>query len=105
MNEAERRGELLAAILQDIKDNRIIRVFDNYAGEWHGYRYSFEGEDDLLHLAISRVDGDSLTVEEAQGVVSELLVGVPTALIWLKPGERSHHFYVGHDDLAASIKL
>jgi len=105
MSEAARRREVIEAILQRIKDDRIIRISDHFDGELKGYRYSFEGEDDLLHLAIERVDKGAITVEEAQGAVAELLTGVPTALIWLKPGERSHHFYMGHDDLAASIKL
>jgi hypothetical protein len=29
--------------------------------------------------------------------------GVPSALIWLKPGRLTQHFYVGHDDLLGSL--
>jgi len=32
-----------------------------------------------------------------------VLKGVPPALIWLKPGEMSVHFYVGHDDLIGAL--
>lgn len=105
MTEAERQRDVLSSILASIADNRIIRISDNLGGEWKGFRYFFEGEDDLLHLAISRNEEGDLTVEEAQSVVSELLPGVPPALIWLKPGRKSHHFYVGHDDLASTLIL
>jgi hypothetical protein len=28
---------------------------------------------------------------------------VPSALVWLKPGEFSQHFYVGHDELLVHL--
>jgi hypothetical protein len=70
--------------------------FGGYAGD---YRYQFEGEEDLLHLIVTRQDGRALAPEEAQRVASFVLEGLPPSLIWLKPGEFSHHFYFGHDEL------
>ena len=71
-------------------------AFGGTVGE---FRYQFEGEEDLLHLFITRVDGGRLSPEDAQRVVSFLLPTLPPALLWLKPGEFSQHFYFGHDDL------
>lgn len=61
------------------------------------YRYQFEGEEDLLHLMVFRQDQTTLTVEEAQGVAEFLLPGFPSALVYLKPGNFSQHFFIGHD--------
>ncbi|MBV6459158.1 MAG: hypothetical protein HONBIEJF_02301 [Fimbriimonadaceae bacterium] len=105
MTEESTRLAVLRTILQYVAQDRTIRLSDHLGGELKGFRYSFEGEDDLLHLSIARADGSALTVEEAQTVVAELLPGMPAALIWLKPGQLSHHFYMGHDDLVASIRL
>ena len=65
------------------------------------YRYQLEGEDDLLHLIVARADGGPLTAEQGRLVAGELFKGVSSALVWLRPGEYSQHFYVGHDDLLA----
>ena len=67
------------------------------------FRYIFEGEDDLLHLQVERTDGGKLTVDEGREVAQFVLSGVPQALIWMKTGHRSQHFYIGHDDLVDSI--
>jgi hypothetical protein len=71
-------------------------VFGSVVGR---YRYQFEGEEDLLHLIVVRQDDQAISVEEAQEVVGWVLRGVPAALVWLKPGQYSQHFYVGHDEL------
>jgi hypothetical protein len=105
MTELEQRQVILNRILECIAANRTIHLSDEFIGQWHGYRYTFEGEDDLLHLAIEKADGAPLSVEEAQGVVADVLAGVPPSLIWLKPGFRSHHFYLGHDDMVDTIIL
>lgn len=63
------------------------------------YRYQFEGEEDLLHLIVTRTDGQVLSAEEGQEVAGFVLEGVPPALIWLRPGTYSQHFYFGHDHL------
>ncbi|MCE9558862.1 MAG: hypothetical protein K8R88_07900 [Armatimonadetes bacterium] len=63
------------------------------------FRYQFEAEEDLLHLFIVRQDGTEITVEDAQPVASFVLGPVPTAMIWLRPGVFSQHFYLGHEAL------
>lgn len=70
-----------------------------FGGEVGPFRYQFEGEDDLLHLMVLRKDGGEVSPEEAQHVASFLLPDLPSALIWLKPGVFSQHFYFGHDEL------
>ena len=71
----------------------------DFAGEVAEYTYSFEGEDDLLHVAISRKDRQPLAVEEAQEVMHFLLPNIAPGLIWIKPGTKEQHFYLGHDEL------
>lgn len=73
-----------------------------YGGEVAGYRYQFEGEEDLLHLFVTRVDSQALSVKEGQAIAHWLLPELPAAQIWLKPGEFSQHFYFGHELLLAS---
>jgi hypothetical protein len=122
--EDGQRIEVLSAILEAIKGNRRVMLpdFDPatsqpsemamlslppnvYRGNVSGYVYQFEGEDDLLHLAVTREDGGELTAEEGQSVASYLLKGVPPAMIWLRPGHLSQHFYLGHEELATGIQL
>ena len=124
--EKSRRDQVMSAIIDDIQNNRVIKLPDfdpefsrpsekalltvgvvpnPYNGTIGPYRYQFEGEEDLLHLIITRSDEEMLSPMEGQSVASFLLDGVPTALIWLKPGEKSQHFYVGHDELIGSIQL
>jgi len=74
-------------------------VANPFGGSLGAFRYQLEGEDDLLHLIVARADGCALTAEEAQAVAGVLFEGVPSALVWLRPGEFSQHFYIGHDDL------
>jgi hypothetical protein len=70
-----------------------------YGGTVGAFRYQFEGEDDLLHLMICRQDEEPFPAADAQAVVLWLLTRVEPGLVWIKPGERSHHFYLGHDHL------
>jgi hypothetical protein len=74
-----------------------------FCGNVGPYRYQFEGEEDLLHLIVTRQDKDRLTVEEAQEVAGFLMPGIPAGLVWLKPGEFSQHFWVGHDELCRNL--
>ena len=76
---------------------------NDYCGWLGDYRYQFEGEEDLLHLIVTQKDGDPLTAEIGQQVAGFVLRGLPTALIWLKPGEVSQHFYFGHDELIGKL--
>lgn len=124
-DEIRRRSEVVDALLKAIESGTTIKLppfdrdqdrpSDTYAmltvgetpnpfgGTLGDYRYQFEGEDDLLHLMVTRVDRGELTPEEGRGVAEWLFQGVPPALIWFKPGQLSQHFYVGHDDLVGAI--
>lgn len=94
---ARERGDRGLALLS------IVDAENPFGGAVGPYRYQFEGEDDLLHLFVVRADGAEFSVPEAQAVVGFALDGVPPALIWLRPGTVSHHFYVGHDVLVESL--
>ena len=128
MNPSEadraRREEVVQRVLRYIAEGRRIALppFDpslarpsdrfalvsvglepnDFGGSLGRFRYQFEGEEDLLHLIVTAEEG-GVTVREGQAVASFVLAGVPTALVWLRPGEMSQHFYVGHDDLVGSL--
>lgn len=68
------------------------------------YRYQFEGEDDLLHLFVARIDGGPADANLAREIGGWVLAGVPPALVWYKPARHTHHFYVGHDDLLGCLQ-
>jgi hypothetical protein len=119
--EIRQRDEVLTSILGAIEEGVTIRLppFDPelsqaspgfalqsvgiepnaYGGTVGPFRYQFEGEEDLLHLIVTRLDGAVLSPEEGQGVARFLLPNVEPGLVWLKPGTVTQHFYVGHDDL------
>ncbi len=125
--EQSRRDEVMRLVMEYIREDRRIKLpeFDRdldrpsdqfallsiglepnqFSGSIGDYRYQFEGEEDLLHLIVTRFDQAPLQAEEAQSVASFVLNGVPTALIWLRPGEFSHHFYFGHDDLVGNLVI
>ena len=124
--ERQRRDAVMRRVLEFIQSNLRIALppFDpavarpsdqfalvsvglepnDFAGTFGRFRYQFEGEEDLLHLIVT-ADSGQISTKEGQAVASFLLTGVPPALIWLKPGELSQHFYVGHDDLIGSLKI
>ena len=124
--ERDRREDVARRILRYIDENRRITLppFDasvarpsdrfalvnvglepnEFSGTYGRFRYQFEGEEDLLHLIVA-ADGEPISVAEGQAVAGFVLEGVPTALVWLKPGELSQHFYVGHDDLVGSLRV
>jgi hypothetical protein len=68
-----------------------------FGGTLAEFRYQFEGEEDLLHLIVTRLDKEPVSVEEAQKVAKFLFPQVPPGLLWLKPGTVTQHFYLGHD--------
>ena len=125
--EQQRRGEVMARVLECIRNDERIKlpVFnpaldrptDQFAllsigiepNEFSGfvgrYRYQFEGEEDLLHLIVTEEKQGRLTTEDSQAVAAFVLKGMPTALIWLKPGEFSTHFYFGHDELLKHLEI
>lgn len=124
-DEQARRDEVFARVLQFVQEDRQIKLppFDpalarpddryalisiglepnDFSGTVGGYRYQFEGEEDLLHVIVTAEEGRPLTPEEGQAVVGFVLPGLPSALIWLRPGEYSQHFYFGHDELLMSL--
>ncbi|RYG46690.1 hypothetical protein EON79_09480 [bacterium] len=78
---------------------------NEFGGTIDRFRYQFEGEEDLLHIIVTGVDDSHVTPMEGQAVCGFLLAGVSPALIWLRPGEYSQHFYVGHDELVGNLRL
>jgi hypothetical protein len=125
--EQARRQEVMKLVLESININRVIKLPDldlalarpsdqfalvnigaepnQYSGQVGDFRYQFEGEEDLLHLMVTKSQGELISVQEGQSVAAFHLDGVPPALVWLKPGNLSQHFYVGHDDLVGNLIL
>lgn len=110
--ECARRDRVIEAIREHIRNGQTIRLpaFDRAApspslepNEFDGtvgdFRYQFEGEEDLLHIIVVRSDGSPVAPEAGLAVARFLMPDIPPALVWLKPGEYSHHLYLGHDDL------
>lgn len=117
--ERDERDEVVERVLRFIRENRTIKLPpftggaakpgglfamqamepNEFSGVVSDYRYQFEGEDDLLHIAVMRRDAAELAVEDARHVLAFLLPEAPPGLIWLRPGSYSQHFYVGHDVL------
>ena len=94
----------MARVVECVRKDEVIRYprkadLGDYAGSVSDFQYVFEGEDDLLHLMVIRVDGGELLVESAQAVASFLMPKMLTSMMWLKPGIFSQHFYFGHDEL------
>ncbi|MGV3616366.1 MAG: hypothetical protein ACO1SV_13620 [Fimbriimonas sp.] len=127
IEEKARRDAVMARILDDVRSNRTIKLppFDSgrerpsdryallsigieandYSGIYDGFRYQFEGEEDLLHLIVTHAEGERVSAEEGQRVAAFVLRGLPPALIWLRPGEYSQHFYFGHDELLSHLEI
>ncbi len=83
-----------------------IGLEDNdFCGPVGPYRYQFEGEEDLLHLIVTREDQEEISAQEGQSVAGFVLRGMPPGLIWLRPGEYSQHFYFGHDELISQLEI
>jgi hypothetical protein len=109
--DRQKRSRVLKSVISAVKAGRTIRLIiaydvdsnENYAGVVGEFEYLFEGEDDLLHLAVMRSDGAPLTPQDGQAVAKFLLEGMPPGLVWIRPGEHSQHFYMGHDDLVAHV--
>jgi len=73
-----------------------------FGGRVGEYAYLFEGEDDLLHLIVTRNDGSPMAEEETTAAARFLLPDVPEAMVWLRPGTDAHHYYLGHDLLCSN---
>jgi hypothetical protein len=125
--EQSQRNVMMGIVLDCIRKDRTIKLPDfdpnlsrpsdefalqsvgletnQFGGKIGPYRYQFEGEEDLLHLIVSRQDGVPVSPQEGQTVCGFVLEGVPAALIWLRPGSATQHFYVGHDELLKGLRL
>lgn len=93
---------------QPLSDYALLNVGreeNEFGGKVGPWRYQFEGEDDLLHLMICRLDQAPMPAEESRALVSWLLKGVPVGLYWVRHATHSHHFYVGHDILPGSLEV
>ncbi len=118
--EKDRADEVVAAVIAAIQGDQRIKLPsysgsseesadfalqtvgiepNAFGGTLGRLRYQFEGEDDLLHLFVVGIDRLPVSVKEARAVAAFLLPTLPPALIWLKPGTYSQHFYFGHDEL------
>lgn len=126
-DEQKRRDDVMRLVLDFVSEDRRIKLPEfnreldrpsdqfallsiglepnQFSGTLGEFRYQFEGEEDLLHLIVTRFDQQPMKAEEAQAVAAFVLRGVPTSLIWLRPGEFSHHFYFGHDDLVGNLEI
>ena len=124
--ESKRKQLVLGKILEHIESSTTIRLPDfspdrpseskdlamfavamepnEFNGSRGEFQYQFEGEDDLLHLMVLKKNGEAFPPETAQIIAAWLFEGIPPALIWIKPGVRSHHFYVGHDELITYLR-
>ncbi len=123
--EQQRRDEVMTRVLRCIRSDERIKlpVFDpaldrptdqfallsiglepnDFSGSVGSFRYQFEGEEDLLHLIVTESSQGRLSTQDSQAVAAFVLRGMPSALIWLKPGEYSTHFYFGHDELLKNV--
>lgn len=122
--ETAQRDRVLAAVARSTRAGEAVRLpaYDasrdrpglvalasvgieenEFGGTVGGFRYQFEGEDDLLHLFVCRQDGAELAPEEARAVAAFAMPGIAPGLVWFKPGTLTQHFYCGHDDLVAGL--
>ncbi|MEI7985554.1 MAG: hypothetical protein WCI55_07990 [Armatimonadota bacterium] len=123
--EQQRRDEVMTRVLRCIRSDERIKLPEfnptldrptdqfallsiglepnDFSGSVGGFRYQFEGEEDLLHLIVTADNQGELKTEDSQAVAAFVLRGMPSALIWLKPGGFSTHFYFGHDELLKNV--
>ncbi len=90
---------VLQAIVEDTRAGVPILLDrrERYGTILGDFRVQFEGEDDLLHLSITRVDGGEVSHEEAQQVADAFFHRVPKGLIQCRPAVYSVHYYIAHD--------
>ena len=77
---------------------------NEFGGTVGAFRYQFEGEEDLLHLIVTKLDSSQISTGDGQQVAWFLLPNLSPGLLWLKPGEFTQHFYFGHDELLRSVE-
>ncbi|MGQ9486965.1 MAG: hypothetical protein ACUVRT_06830 [Armatimonadota bacterium] len=90
---------ILQAIIEDTRAGIPIRLDrrERYGTTLGDFRIQFEGEDDLLHLSITRTDGEPVSHEEAQHIAEAFFHAVPKGLIQCRPAVYSVHYYIAHD--------
>lgn len=90
---------ILQAIVEDTRAGVPILLSrrERYGATLGEYRVQFEGEDDLLHLSITRVDGGRVSHQEAQALADLFFHDVPKGLVQCHPAEYSVHYYIAHD--------
>ncbi|MEJ5250731.1 MAG: hypothetical protein HPY54_07370 [Chthonomonadetes bacterium] len=90
---------ILQAIIEDTRAGVPILLDhrERYGTTLGDFRVQFEGEDDLLHLSIMRVDGEPICHEEAQRIAEAFFHSVPKGLIQCRPAVYSVHYYIAHD--------
>lgn len=90
---------ILQAIIEDTRAGVPILLDrrERYGTTVGDFRVQFEGEDDLLHLSITRVDGEPICHEEAQRIAEAFFHSVPKGLIQCRPAVYSVHYYIAHD--------
>lgn len=119
--ETAKRSEIIGHLVRLIEQNRTVKLpaFDPersaakpefpfatvgleanpLGGSVGEYRYQFEGEEDLLHLVVMRIDQQALSPAEGVSVGEFVLNGIPKGLIRFRPGDVSQHFFLGHENL------
>lgn len=105
MNEHPEVRRILQAIIEDTQAGIPIHLSrrERYSAVLGHFRVLFEGEDDLLHLSITRVDGNKISHDDAQRIANLFFQGVPKGLIYARPAEYSVHYYVAHDLLVGYL--
>lgn len=98
--EAQSLDALMSRVRAAILAGETIRYADpQFSGAAAGLQFQFEGEEDLLHLVVTALNGGEPDLALAQALAARLLAPVSPALYWMRPGELSHHFYLAHDRL------
>lgn len=105
--KAMEAGRILQAILEDIEAGMPILLdrAERYGGVIGAYVVQFEGEDDLLHCSVKRIDGRPIGVEESHEAVDPFFGCCPKGLVWFYPADFSVHYYIGHDDFLRAHRL
>ncbi len=103
-SEIEQRDRILDDIRRCVLSGRKIPMAapggpDPFSGSIGPFAYRFEGEDDLLHLMVWRPDERPFSEADARAVAAWVLVGVPTGVVFFRPGEQTHSFFLAHDEL------
>lgn len=105
-NEHPEVRRVLQAIVEDTRQGVPILLDrrERYGATLGDFRVQFEGEDDLLHLAITRVDGRPISHEHAQSIAEAFFHAVPKGLIQCRPATYSVHYYIAHETFVGYLE-